>query len=284
MHRKGRDLSQSSIHRRALRHLLPPTCDGRTPQRWARTSIGARPGTSEPGVTFGHMIEGIELLGMLVRADEIAGRPQTWVLYGRFNDNTWVGVVGWPETVEVPSPHELDDLADEGWVRVLKSEGNGRHVAVTGLGRQAWAAHTADTAHNSSAVDLSWSAAGATLLQVYDLYRGQGAPPMGAWIAPLADDPERGGQAEAHIGELVRGGYLEVGRDSAGGRPTCGRPSSRCSYSTVGLPDQLRQRLRNWCAMLTSRLRERPTRRSGPSWSPCVMGSSVLGVTWPSPT
>jgi hypothetical protein len=138
------------------------------------------------------MIEGIELLGMLVRADEIAGRPQTWVLYGRFNDNTWVGVVGWPAAAEVPSPHELDDLAD--------------------------------TAHDSSAVDLSWSAARATLLQVYDLYREQGAPPMGAWIVPLADDPERGGVAAAHIGELVRGGYLEVGRGSAAG-PTHVRPT-----------------------------------------------------------
>jgi hypothetical protein len=170
------------------------------------------------------MVEGIELLGMLVHADEIAGHPQTWVLYGRFNDNTWVGVVGWPDTAEVPSPHQLDDLADEGWLRVLKSEGNSRHVAVTGPGREAWAAHIADTAHNSSAVDLSWSAARATLLQVYGLYRDQGAPPMGARIVPLADGSERGGQAEAHIGELVRGGYLEVGRESAAG-PTHVRPT-----------------------------------------------------------
>ena len=123
----------------------------------------------------------------------------------------------------MPSPHELDDLADEGWLRVLKSEGNSRHVAVTGPG-QAWAAHNAGTTHSSSAVDLSWSAARATLLQVYDLYRGQGAPPIGAWIGPVTGDPEQGGQAAAHIGELVRGGYLEVGRDSAAG-PTHMRPT-----------------------------------------------------------
>jgi hypothetical protein len=181
------------------------------------------------------MIEGIELLGMLVRADEIAGHPQTWVLYGRFDDNIWAGVVGWPDTAEVPSPHELDDLADEGWLRVLKREGNSRHVAVTGPGRQAWAAHVADTTHNSSAVDLSWSAASATLLQVYHLYRDQGAPAIGVWIVPLADDPERRGQAQAHIGELVRGGYLEVGRSSGAG-PTHVRPTNLTLQLFEGWP------------------------------------------------
>jgi hypothetical protein len=58
----------------------------------------------------------IELLGLLVEADEVAGDAQTWVLYPRGDGSgIFIGVNGWPKDVEALSQHQIDDLEDEGW-------------------------------------------------------------------------------------------------------------------------------------------------------------------------
>jgi hypothetical protein len=181
-------------------------------------------------------VEDIEILGLFVTADEVAAEPQTFVMtYVAFKKRAWAGVVGWPEGVEVPSEHKMDDLSQRGWLRTLSRQGKTRQVAVAPAGRQAWATHVAQLNRDPTAVDLSWSASRVTLQRAYDLYRHQGAPTMGAWIAPLTQDPTSGHEAEAHVGELVRSGYLEVGRNSAAG-PTHVRPTVLTHQMLGGWP------------------------------------------------
>jgi hypothetical protein len=78
-------------------------------------------------------MEDIEILALFVQADEAAGEPQTFVMtYVGFGERAWVGVLGWPDDLEVPSEHKMDDLAERGWLRILDTQARrGRSLSLS---------------------------------------------------------------------------------------------------------------------------------------------------------
>jgi hypothetical protein len=154
----------------------------------------------------------IELLGLLVEADEVAGDDQTWVLYPRGDGSgIFIGVNGWPKDVEALSQHQIDDLEDEGWVRVLKRDGNARTFAARGAGRRAWAEHVARRSHPPSRVEVDWDRARPLLEQVYETYLDAGAPEEGIDALRVTQLHEDLRQAQALIRELIRDDWLVEG-------------------------------------------------------------------------
>jgi len=156
-------------------------------------------------------LEDIEMLGLLVQADEEAGDPQTWVMTYTGEGRVLVGVQGWPDDVEPLSEHEIDDLTDRGWVRISKSAGKARTYAVTGDGRRAWREWVAHHQHVPGQVNLGWPAARQLLERLHQMYVEAGSPEIGISVLELTQNPETGQQAQAAIRTLFRNEYLEEG-------------------------------------------------------------------------
>jgi hypothetical protein len=215
------------------------------------------PGTGRTARYFGHTRSLLDTLGLLIAADEAHGEPQTWSMMhtGGMGPRAWAGVGGWPDDAEVPSEHTIDELAERGFVRVLRIKGNGRTFAITGAGRDAWAKHQADGILDIRAIDLTWESARTTLERIYALYRSARGP-MGVPITQLTQDPESGAQAEAQIEHLIQAGYLEVGRDSSAG-PTHVRPTELTLQMLDGWPGSLgEEALRGLVAALNAEIEQ----------------------------
>ena len=90
----------------------------------------------------------IEVLGLLVQADEALDSRQPWQLYPTAAAVVWIGGGGWPDGVQLPDATQLDDMAVAGWIRISELVGDrGRKFSVTNLGRERWATHLAAHAH-----------------------------------------------------------------------------------------------------------------------------------------
>ena len=62
-------------------------------------------------------------LGRLVAADEAAGGPQTFSLFRAMSSlPEFAGHPGWPEDTAAPSEHQVDELAELGWVRLPRHQ------------------------------------------------------------------------------------------------------------------------------------------------------------------
>jgi hypothetical protein len=179
----------------------------------------------------------IDILGPLVAADDAVGESRTFTLTytGGFDQRVLIGHAGWPQEQPAPSDAMVDELADRGWVRITDYNGKGRIFAVTGEGRRAWHEHLAQTSHVPGRVDLEWTAARPLLQELYEAYRDQGAPALGVNLIPLLNDETRKRQVETLVPELIRGGWLEVGRDSAAG-PVAVRPTTKTLQVFAGWP------------------------------------------------
>ncbi|MGO9974395.1 MAG: hypothetical protein ACLP01_16645 [Solirubrobacteraceae bacterium] len=180
----------------------------------------------------------LEILGVLVAADETAGEPHTFTLGYGGSGRFIAGHPGWPEDGVAPSHVEVDELADLGYVRVERRDGNGRQFSVTGEGRRAWERRKALLApRTGTSVDLSWTVARAVLHELYQQYRAQGAPEVGIetmTIVGAADDPA---SAKAAIRELVGDGYLVViADDDQGDVPSIVRPTPKTLKVEEGWP------------------------------------------------
>jgi hypothetical protein len=158
------------------------------------------------------MMDEHEALGALVRADEVAGEPQTFTLTRGGSGFAFAGHPGWPEDAQVPTDVLIDEMESRGWLRVTHREGVGRHFALTGDGRREWGRWNSLT---GSAVDLSWSAARRVLHQIYEKYEAAGAPVKGVDVFGLFGDGNK--SAHAAVAQLARAGYLDVSFESAAG-------------------------------------------------------------------
>jgi hypothetical protein len=151
----------------------------------------------------------------LVKADEAAGEPEMFVLYYTQGSRIIIGHPGWPQEQNAPSDVQVDELEDQGWVRVNERDGKSRNFAVTSAGREEAAKHAAHTSlQGSLAVDLAWPGASKVLKAVFDAYVAAGAPEHGvptSGVVQAADDQSSTGAA---LRELVRGAYLETTIDA----------------------------------------------------------------------
>ena len=143
-------------------------------------------------------------LGRLVAADEAAGGPQTFSLFRAMSSlPEFAGHPGWPEDTAAPSEHQVDELAELGWVRLLGTNGNQRQFVVTNAGRAAWQTFIAQQQHSGECVELDWGSAQVVLEDIFRRYRALGVPEKGVDTLPLTEDAESGRQAAAYIRELV---------------------------------------------------------------------------------
>lgn len=126
----------------------------------------------------------------------------------------------------------VDDLADEGLVRIFPSRGTGveRTFALTSEGRRYAAALDAQPSQ-TDAVDLSWPILSARLFSFVEAYELAGAPLQGI---PF---DEASGEA-AHIRTLVRSGHLEETEFSFD-QQTLLRPTERAFIETRAWPSAL---------------------------------------------
>lgn len=183
------------------------------------------------------MIDLIEILGRLVEADRVSGRQDTFVLI--YAGGAWeiIGHPGWAEDAKAPSNVEVDELADQGWVRVEQIDGKGRHFAVSSAGRAAWDEHVellrseADT----SRVTLDWSSARPVLRHIFDAYQDRGAPKRGVDVLEIAQELGERAPVEAYVRELARAGYLDVITGNAA-KPRRVRPSPTTLRMLAGWP------------------------------------------------
>lgn len=177
-----------------------------------------------------------ELLGVLMTAEELAGREQTFVITWKGpNDPVFVGVAGVPDDALVPTDVQVDNMADFGWVRVTRSDGKARHFALRTEGRSAWRKWYAQLHHAAIPVSLDWAAARPLLKQIFDEYSAAGAPDMGVDMLSQLEDPEHGQQTRALLFELARVGFIDVTFESAGG-PRMVRPGPFALQLFAGWP------------------------------------------------
>ncbi len=195
---------------------------------------------SQPPVIVTHVSRAeaeIAIRGQLVAADDAVGESRTFTLTytGGFDQRVLIGHAGWPQEQPAPSDVQVDELGARDWLRITAYNGKGRIFAVTAEGHHAWHEHLAQTSHVPGRVDLTWTAARPFLQELYEVYRDQGAPALGVNLVPLLKDETRKRQVEALVPELVRGGWLEVGRDSAAG-PVGVRPTTKTLQVFAGWP------------------------------------------------
>jgi hypothetical protein len=185
------------------------------------------------------MLDDIEVLGLLVTADEVAGDPQTYVLtYTGAEGRVFVGVVGWPDDVEVPSEHQVDDLGHHGWVRISQERGRTRTFAVTSGGRRAWATHVAQQpqpGRSSQPIRLDWASARQLLETLHETFLENGGDGLGVDTLPLTQDADGGRQTAALLNALIRDDYLDVTMETAAG-PRVVRPSAKAVRLLEGWP------------------------------------------------
>jgi hypothetical protein len=178
-----------------------------------------------------------ELLGLLARANEAAGKDDVFVLHYTHGGPEIIGHAGWPDHVEPPSNIEVDELVDQGWVRVMRSEGKARRFAVTGAGVSAWRERQAQLAPGErSAVDLSWPSARLVLQRLFAEYVAQGAPEPGLKTPALVEAADSPADTAAAIRELARNGYLEVAFGGQGDAPMIVRPTAKTFVLEGGWP------------------------------------------------
>jgi hypothetical protein len=184
------------------------------------------------------MREIIDVLGLLVAADQARGEVQDWGLYYTAGGPIWVGGSGWPDDVAVASTAEIDEMAERGWLRITGYPSDkGRQFAVTGDGRQAWLDHVhanAPEAPGGGPATLDWESSRTLLRALYDAYAERGAPRRGvdslALIAGLGDPQS----ARAQLEELVRAGYLEPATPQQ--RVRLVRPTTKTLQMFAGWP------------------------------------------------
>jgi hypothetical protein len=88
------------------------------------------------------MREIIDVLGMLVSADEASDEVQDWGLYYAAGGPVWTGGSKGPDDVAVASTSEIDEMAERRWLRITGYPSDkGRLFAVAADGRQAWLDH-----------------------------------------------------------------------------------------------------------------------------------------------
>jgi hypothetical protein len=159
------------------------------------------------------MREIIDVLGMLVSADEAGDEVQEWGLYYAAGGPVWTGGSNWPDDVAVASTAEIDEMAERHWLRITGYPSDkGRQFAATAGGRQAWLDHV--EAHSperpiAGPATLEWDRTRMLLRMLYEAYVERGAPRRGVDSLTLiagVNDPH---SARAQLDELVRGGYLE---------------------------------------------------------------------------
>jgi hypothetical protein len=145
------------------------------------------------------MREIIDVLGLLVAADQARREVQDWGLYYTAGGPIWVGGSGWPDDVAVASTAEIDEMAERGRLRITGYPSDkGRQFAVTGDGRQAWLDHVhanAPEAPGGGPATLDWESSRTLLRALYDAYAERGAPRRGAasthWRSSLASTTRR---------------------------------------------------------------------------------------------
>jgi hypothetical protein len=185
------------------------------------------------------MREPIEVLGLLVTADQTVDEAQDWTLHYTMGGPVLPGVRGWPDGAAAPSTAEVDEMADQGWVRITAwPSGKGRHFTVTGEGRRVWQEHEQDTAfppadHRPAALD--WETSRELLRRIYDVYVERGAPRRGIDALTLVSQHHDPNSARAQLDELMRGGYVDRAIDRPG-RVRLVRPSTRTLEMFAGWP------------------------------------------------
>jgi hypothetical protein len=178
----------------------------------------------------------IEILGRLVEANRAVGRSETFVLAYTASGPEIIGHGGWREDAQTPSDAEVDDLAEQGWVRITDIQGKGRKFAVTAAGREAWDEHLRLVAPaTSTRVVLDWAGARPVLRQIFEAYQDAGAPEKGVDALAIAERSDERLATEARIRELVRSGLLDVVFGSAAG-PRLVRPSPTALQMLAGWP------------------------------------------------
>jgi hypothetical protein len=180
----------------------------------------------------------VEILGRLVEADRAAGRSDTFVLiYTGGLNREIIGHAGWPEGMDAPTDVEVDDLADEGWVRINGRDGKGRQFAVAAAGRKAWDEHLRRLDPTpGTPVTLDWSSSGPMLHRIFEAYEAAGAPERGVHVPPLVEASDDPASAAAAARELVRDDWLEVVHGGQGDVPVLVRPSPKALRLEAGWP------------------------------------------------
>jgi hypothetical protein len=185
------------------------------------------------------MRELIEVLGLLVTADQTVDEAQGWTLYYTMGGPVLPGAKGWPDAAAAPSTAEVDEMADQDWVRITAwPSDKGRHFTVTGKGRRVWQEHEQDIAsppadHRPAALD--WETSRELLRGIYDVYVERGAPRRGIDALALISQHPDPNSARAQLDELIRGGYVDRAIDRPG-RVRLVRPCTRTLEMFAGWP------------------------------------------------
>lgn len=182
------------------------------------------------------MLSDIDVLGLLVQADESVDDRQPWQLYPTGSGTVWVGCTGWPDGLELPSGNQLDDMDRLGWIQITGYVGDrGRKFAVTTDGREEWARQLARQAHVPGRVDVGWDAGKPVLREIYERYQEAGAPEAGVDVSFLLVNEDAARQNAAIIRELFRDDQLEE-PEFATDQSTTARPTPKAMQILGGWP------------------------------------------------
>jgi len=182
------------------------------------------------------VLSDIDVLGLLVQADESVKDRQACQLYPTGGGMAWVGCSGWPDEVELPSGNQMDDMDHLGWIRITGYVGDfGRKFAVTTEGRDEWARQLERQAHVPGRVDLSWDSAKPVLREIYERYQEAGAPEAGVALSFVLSDEDSTRQKSAIIRELFRDGQLEEA-EFATDQSITARPTPKAMQILAGWP------------------------------------------------